>query len=62
MENEIIRMENEQAEVDTANKDGEKSEKERYENFRFSMIKCRYYNKGFCKYRQKCRCSHPTNI
>ena len=25
-------------------------------------IKCRYFNKGFCKYRKKCRYLHPKNI
>ena len=25
-------------------------------------IKCRYFNSGYCKYRQKCKFSHPNNI
>ena len=27
-----------------------------------SRKRCRYYNRGFCKYRNKSRFTHPTNI
>ena len=29
---------------------------------RRSVKKCRYYNRGYCKYKQKCKYSHPKEI
>ena len=43
--------ENEIIEVDQNDKEVEVKKLE--------MTKCRYYDKGFCKYRTKCRYSHP---
>ena len=53
-------MESEKGKVDIVKMDTEKKDETEDES-EFRKIKCRYFNKGFCKYQKKCRYLHPKN-
>ena len=52
IDNELLRMQNEKAETDPAKDDVIKAESK----------KCKYFNRGHCKFKLKCRFVHPTEI
>ena len=52
-------MESERGKVNNVRTDTDKDEESQDEVEKFKKIKCRYFDKGFCRYRKKCRHSHP---
>jgi hypothetical protein len=59
IEMEIQRMESERGRVDNVRTDTDKKEETQDELEKFKKTKCRYFDKGFCRYRNKCRYFHP---
>ena len=47
--------------ADDANKDNLENVKI-VDNVNKMRKKCRYFNRGFCKYKKKCRFHHPEHI
>ena len=62
MEDEIKRMETEKCKADVVRIDADTKDEASGEVEKVKKIKCRYFNKGFCKYRKKCRYLHRKNI
>ena len=54
IDNEILMFQNDKAEADSNKKEDDKVEN--------TAKKCRYFNRGHCKYKLECRFTHPEEI
>jgi hypothetical protein len=65
LESQNLEKENQNLEKENQNQEKEASEDEKEEagtKVKVNEKRCRYYNKGFCKYVDKCRYFHPSEI